>query len=155
MFWCLVPCPDNFRDMTDEISVKLYRGRRSVQQGPIRTNLRLQLRSNLPTASGRSGGWTEMDHSTFLQIRATERRLRGFKQAHLIACLETATTRASDCSDTEPSSDLIECLQTVAGQLMTKSIQQVAEHEIWWRKMKHLEAEKKRAIKAWRQRQVY
>ncbi|VEL26020.1 unnamed protein product [Protopolystoma xenopodis] len=44
----MVSCSDDVLHMTDESSARIYRGRRAVRRGPVRTNLQPQLQCNPP-----------------------------------------------------------------------------------------------------------
>ncbi|VEL29763.1 unnamed protein product, partial [Protopolystoma xenopodis] len=48
----MVSCSDDARNMTEESSARVHRGRRAVIRGLVRTNLQSQLQGNPPTSSG-------------------------------------------------------------------------------------------------------
>ncbi|CAH8593752.1 unnamed protein product [Dicrocoelium dendriticum] len=112
---------------------------------------------------GRLGRWTQMEHSVFMRLYATKSHKLRVKDNGEIATMQPEKSRTFDCSQSRmdentavDSDGHVEKYPTafhrmVADALVTRTPEEVLEHECWWNQLKSLENAKRHAIKVWRE----
>uniref|UniRef100_A0A0X3PUU3 Coiled-coil domain-containing protein 112 n=2 Tax=Schistocephalus solidus TaxID=70667 RepID=A0A0X3PUU3_SCHSO len=101
----------------------------------------------LASTGGRTGGWTEFDHSTFLRIR------RRILRSHPAAGFRKHSDRTGHGGNVDAllAGDTAESFfDEVAAVLPSKTPEMVKEHEHWWISFQKFEADNKAAVEYWK-----